>query len=123
MVASIMAYSLSGSSANVFKELSQTPLFAHRENRVNVLPIAEALGQIAPRRPRAELPNHPLDKKPIAQCAIASDMPRTARQQMLNSHKLVVPQPIASHRKPPNKKAPSESRFTQFANPPIEDTP
>ena len=34
MVASIIAYSLSGSSANVLKRLSQTPLFAHRENRV-----------------------------------------------------------------------------------------
>ena len=31
---SIIAYSLSGSSANVLKKLSHTPLFAHRENRV-----------------------------------------------------------------------------------------
>ena len=34
MVASIIAYSLPGSSAKVLKRLSQTPLFAHRENRV-----------------------------------------------------------------------------------------
>ena len=34
MVASIIAYSLSESSANVLKKLSHTPLFAHRENRV-----------------------------------------------------------------------------------------
>ena len=34
MVASIMAYSLSGSSAKVLSRLSQTPLSAHRENRL-----------------------------------------------------------------------------------------
>ncbi len=34
MVASIMAYSLSGSSAKVLKRLSHTPVFAQRENRV-----------------------------------------------------------------------------------------
>ena len=34
MVASIMAYSLSGSSAKVLNRLSQTPLSAHRENRL-----------------------------------------------------------------------------------------
>jgi hypothetical protein len=34
MVASIIAYSLSGSSANVLKRFSQTPRRAHRENRL-----------------------------------------------------------------------------------------
>jgi len=34
MVASIMAYSLSGSSAKTLKRLSHTPAFAQRENRV-----------------------------------------------------------------------------------------
>src|SRR6202046_4065002 len=34
MVASIIAYSLSGSSAKALKRLSQTPFFAQRENRV-----------------------------------------------------------------------------------------
>src|SRR6266404_1674262 len=34
MVASIMAYSLSGSSAKVLKRLSQTPLAAQREKRL-----------------------------------------------------------------------------------------
>jgi hypothetical protein len=73
---------------------------------VNVLPIAEALGQIAPRRPRAEFPNHRLNEKAIAQGAIASDTPRTTRQQMFNPRKLLVAQSIAPHRKPPEKKAP-----------------
>jgi hypothetical protein len=34
MVASIIAYSLSGSSAKVLKRLSQTPLAAQREKRL-----------------------------------------------------------------------------------------
>ena len=34
MVASIMAYSLTGSPAKVLSRLSQTPLSAHRENRL-----------------------------------------------------------------------------------------
>jgi hypothetical protein len=37
MVASIMAYSLSGSSAKALKRLSQTPLTAQREKRLCVL--------------------------------------------------------------------------------------
>ena len=90
---------------------------------MSVLPVAEALGQIAPRRPRAEFPNHRLNEKPIAQRAIPSDMPRTTRQQMVNPRKLVVAQSVAPHRKPPKKKAPYKSRFTRFANPIIEDTP
>jgi hypothetical protein len=56
-----------------------------REPRVNVLPVAEALGQIAPRRPRAEFPNHRLNEKSIAQCAIASDRPRTTRAANVQS--------------------------------------
>jgi len=36
MVASIIMYSLSGSSAKALKRLSQTPLFAQREKRVCV---------------------------------------------------------------------------------------
>ncbi len=39
MVASIIAYSLSGSSAKVLKRLSQTPLAAQREKRLWVLTL------------------------------------------------------------------------------------
>ena len=67
------------------KTLPNAALRSPRELRVSILPGAKTLGQIAPRRPRAELPNHRLDKKPIAQRAIASDMAGTARQQMFNS--------------------------------------
>ena len=99
-------------SQRLEKILPYAALRPPREPRVNVLPIAEALGQIAPRRPRAEFPNHRLNEKSIAQFAIASDMSRTTRQKMFNPRKLVVAQSVAPHRKPPKKKAPYESRFT-----------
>ena len=70
---------------------------------MNVLPIAEALGQIAPRRPRAEFPNHRLNKKSIAQLAIASDMSWTTRQQMFNPRKLIVAQSVAPQMKASQK--------------------
>jgi hypothetical protein len=73
--------------------------------------------------PERNFPNHRLNENSIAQRAIASDMPRTTRQQMFNPRKLIVAQSVAPHRKPPKKKAPYESRFTRFANPLIEDRP
>jgi len=78
---------------------------------VNVLPVAEAFGQIAPRRPRAKFPDHRLNEQSIAQLAIAPDMSRTTGQQRFNPRKLIVAQSVAPHRKPPKKKAPYESRF------------
>ena len=110
-------------SQRLEKILPNTAPRPPREPRVNVLPVAEALGQITPRRPRAEFPNHRRNENSIAQRAIAPDMPRTTRQQMFNPRKLVVAQSVAPHRKPPKKKAPYESRFTRFANPLIEDRP
>jgi|HubBroStandDraft_3_1064219.scaffolds.fasta_scaffold46103_3 hypothetical protein len=93
-------------SQRLEKILPYAALRPPREPRVNVLPIAEALGQIAPRRPRAEFPNHRLNEEAIAQRAIASDMPRTTRQQMFNPPKLLVVQSIAPHRKPPKRRLP-----------------
>jgi hypothetical protein len=98
-------------SQRLEKTLPYAALRPPREPRVNVLPIAEALGQIAPRRPRAELPNNRLDEKPIAQLAVATDVAQPTRQQMLNPRKLVVAQSVALHRKASQKKAPYESRF------------
>ena len=59
-------------SQRLEKTLPHAALRPPREPRVNVLPVAEALGQIPPRRPRAEFPNHRLNEKSIAQFAIAS---------------------------------------------------
>ena len=90
-------------SQRLEKTLPNTALRPPREPRVNVLPIAEALGQIAPRRPRAEFPNHRLNKKSIAQLAIASDMSWTTRQQMFNPRKLIVAQSVAPQMKASQK--------------------
>ena len=110
-------------SQRLEKTLPYAVLRPPREPRVNGLPVAEPLGQIAPRRTRPKFPNHRLNEKSIAQFAIASDMSRTTRQQMFNPRKLVVAQSVAPQRKPPKKKAPYESRFTRFENPLIEDSP
>jgi hypothetical protein len=105
------------------KTLPNAALRPTRETRVRVLPAAEALRQITPRRARAEFPDHRLNKQPVAAIAVAPNVARAARQQILNPRKLVVPQTIAPHRKASQTKASYESRFTRFANPPIDDTP
>ena len=88
-----------------------------RETPVGVVPIAEALRHIPPWRAGAELPDHRLDKQPVAQLAVAPDMARPAGQQILDPGKLVVPQSVASHDKASFAKAPHESHFSRFANP------
>src|ERR1700733_5508405 len=122
MVASIIAYSLSGSSAKALKRLFFRPA---RKPRVDVLPGSKPLRKIPPRRARAELPDHRFDEQAIAHIAVAPNAPGTPRKQSFNPRKLVVTQSIPSHRKPPKMKAPHESRFQRFANPlsSIEDTP
>ena len=82
-----------------------------RKPRVDVLPSSEPLGKIAPRRAGTKLPDHRLDKKPIAQLAVPPDSARTTRKQTLNPRELIVAQRVAPHRKPPKLKAPHESRF------------
>ena len=73
--------------------------------------------------PPSGISKSPPQRKADCPTRYSSDMPRTTRQQMFNPRKLVVAQSVAPHRKPPKKKAPYKSRFTQFANPLIEDTP
>src|ERR1700733_7486531 len=105
MVASIIAYSLSGSSAKALKRLSQTPFFRPaRKPRVDVLPGSKPLRKIPPRRARAELPDHRFDEQAIAHIAVAPNAPGTPRKQSFNPRKLVVTQSIPSHRKPPKMK-------------------
>jgi hypothetical protein len=98
-------------SQRLEKTLPYAALRPSREPRVDVLPGAEALGQIAPRRTRAEFPNYRFDEKPIAQLAVAADVARPIRQQVFNPRKLVVAQSVVLHRKA-KKKAPYESRIT-----------
>lgn len=117
MVASIIAYSLSGSSANVLKRLSHTPLFAHRENRVWMFfQLPKRSGRSRHGAPERNFQITASMKsrleKPIAQLAVAADVAGPTRQQMFNPRKLVVAQSVALHRKASQKKAPYESRFT-----------
>ena len=109
-------------SQSLEKTFPNTALRPPREPRVSVLPVAEALGQIAPRRPRAEFPNHRLNEKPIAQRAIPSDMPHypAANGQSAQTRRRAI---RSAAPKASQKKAPDESRFTRFANSIIEDTP
>jgi hypothetical protein len=61
---------------------------------VSVVPITETLRHIAPRRARAELPDHRLDKHAIALSAVSANMAWPSGQRVLNSRKLIVPQSI-----------------------------
>ena len=54
-----------------------------REARVNVLPGAETRRHIAPGNAGPKLPDHSLDKQPIAEFAIAPNMSGTARHQTI----------------------------------------
>lgn len=63
-----------------------------REALVSVLPAADALRPIAPRRAGAEFPDHHLDEHPVVDLADLADPAQTARQQMFDSGKLVVAQ-------------------------------
>jgi hypothetical protein len=91
---------------HLMKSPSQTPLFAHRETACECPSDCRNARADRATAPGAELPTHPLDKKPVAQPAIASDIAGTARQQMFDSHKLVVPQPITSHPSLPKRRLP-----------------
>src|SRR5712671_1210310 len=102
MVASIIAYSLSGSSAKVLKRLSQTPLAAQREKRLWMFfQSPKRSGRSRHGAPERNFPDHRLDKQAVAQFAAAANRARTARQKSLNPCKLVVAQSIALHRKAP----------------------
>jgi hypothetical protein len=70
-----------------------------RKTPVGVLPVAEALRQIASRSARTEFPDHSLDEQAVAKLAATADRAGTARQKSLNPRKLVVAQSIALHRK------------------------
>jgi len=96
-----------------------------RKPRVDVLPSAEPLGKIAPRRAGAKLPDHRFHEHAIAQLTVTLDSAGTTRKQPLNPRELIVAQRIAPHRKPPKTKAPmnhasSDSRIPHLQ---FEDRP
>ena len=60
---------------------------------MNVLPGAEARRHVAPRNTRPEFPDHGVDEKSIAEFAVAPNVSRTTRQQILDPRELVVHNP------------------------------
>ena len=86
-------------SQSLEKTLPNAAFRPAREAPVGVVPIAKALRQIAPRSARAEFPDHRLDEQTIATLAVAPDMARPSRQQVLNASKLIIPQAITFHGK------------------------
>ena len=93
------------------KILPNTIFRPTREATVGVFPIAKALRQIAPRRTRPELPNHRLNKQPVAAFAGAANMARSARKQIFYPRKLIIAQPLAFHHQSLREEGSSESRF------------
>src|SRR6266852_2914022 len=75
-----------------------------RKALVGVLPVAEALRQISPRRARTEFPDHRLDKQAVSKLAAAANRAGATGQQTLNPRKLVVAQSVALHRKAPKRR-------------------
>jgi len=89
---------------------------------VDLLPVAVALGQVAPGNAGAVTVEHRLHEQPVV-LGRHPDVAFTARQQVLDPIPLVVAQAIAAHRSAPNQLTRYESlRFLQ-GNPIIEDTP
>jgi hypothetical protein len=78
---------------------------------VNVLPGAETRRHIAPGNAGPKLPDHSLDKQPIAEFAIAPNMPGTARQQFFNSRELVAAQSMTVHWGAFQRRLPMNQRF------------
>jgi hypothetical protein len=90
---------------------------------VDVLPIAEAGGKIAPGNAGPVAIQHRLDEQTIVGRR-ATDMALPAGKPILDPIPLIVPQTITMHRPaPPKTKAAYESLNRSFGNPSNDDTP
>jgi len=78
------------------KILPNAALGPARKSFVDVLPVAKALGHVAPGRTGPELPDHRFDKQPVALLAVAANMAGTTGKQMFNARKLIVAKCVAS---------------------------
>jgi hypothetical protein len=85
MVASIMVYSVSGSSAKVLNRLPQTPFSAHRENRL----YSSNRQNVREGRAGAELPDDRLHEQPVCPCRCCARHGRGGLE-VFNSCKLIV---------------------------------
>src|SRR3954453_17121611 len=128
MVESIIAYSLSASSDRWLKTLSQTPLFAHRLNRVWIVSGSpnrsgkSRHGMPARERYSTASTKHGLHEQPVVLRGHA-DMALPPRQQILDAVPLVVAKGVASHRQLQITLTAYEALPTLPGNPLIEDRP
>jgi hypothetical protein len=104
------------------KGLPNAFLCPARKPAARVVPVCQTLWQIPPRRAGAELPDHRRNKQPVADNAARPGVARPPRKQILNPGKLIVPTSMPFRPKAPCSKAPYESRFIGFENPPNDDT-
>ena len=96
MVASIIMYSLSRSLAKPPPTPPKTPLLAYLvQALIDDLPVAKALGQIAPRDAGAKPEQNGFDEQAIVRRR-AAHMAFTARQNVFDPIPLVVAQRISS---------------------------
>src|SRR5258707_8779977 len=63
-----------------------------RKALVDVLPVTEALRQIAPRSARTEFPDHSFDKQAVSPFAAAANRAGTTLAKNLNPRKMVIAQ-------------------------------
>jgi hypothetical protein len=85
------------------------------EALMHVLPVTEALRQIAPRHAGAVAVQHRLDEQPVV-CRRHSHMSLLSRQQVPDTLPLIVAYAITSHRSAPNRLTPYESKFSPRRN-------
>ena len=94
------------------------PLIAQRENRVcGCSSRAEARRYVAPRNTRPEFPDHGVDVSRLLSFAVAPNVSRTTRQQILDPCELVVRTIRGESSESLRKKAPHESCFYCRVNP------
>jgi hypothetical protein len=97
MVLSIIAYSLSASGEMVEDLLPDPALGPAAEPTMGILPIAEALRQIAPWDAGAVTIEHRFDEAAIV-LGSGADMADPPRQPVLDPLPLVIAQSISGHR-------------------------
>src|SRR5665213_3625969 len=86
------------------------------EPLMHVLPIPEALRQVAPRNAGAIVIEHCFDEQPVVRRGHAH-MALLPRQQVSDALPLIIAKGVASHRSAPKGLTPYESSFAPRRNP------
>ena len=113
MVASTMAYSMSGSSETASNSRLKTSALTQSRKRVKTrVPVAERGRQIAPGTAGAGNPQHGLDKQPVV-LAAATGIARLAQTMRLHLRPLGVSQNESVHPKLESQPSPDENPKSQ----------